>query len=82
MPDADGILKALMPPLSFIPVRISLFKNIVSIKYGRLLPVHGDNEANQVTASSLMQNQAATTTLSVICIYLYIYIEHIFTNLL
>ena len=58
-----GILKALIPvipPLIFIPVCISLFRNIVLIKYGRTLPVQGDNEASQVTASSLMQNQGAT----------------------
>ena len=55
-----GILKALIPPLSSIPVCISLFRNIVSTKYGKFLPVQGDNEASQVIASSLMQNQGAT----------------------
>jgi hypothetical protein len=55
-----GILKALIPPLIFIPVCISLFRNIVLIKYGRTLPVQDDNEASQVSASSLMQNQGAT----------------------
>ena len=37
---------------SFIPVCISLFRYIVSLKYGRSLPVQGDNEANQVMANS------------------------------
>ncbi len=59
-----GILKALILPLIFIPVCISLFRNIVLIKYGRTLPVQDDNEASQMSASSLMQNQGATYILS------------------
>ncbi len=48
---------------SFIPVCIKLyftFGYIVSLKYGRSSTVQHDNEANQVTANSLMQNQGAT----------------------